>query len=79
MQFRVSRQKLLFSHPELRADCGLPPGRAHLQRFISVSAADTFKEVVDEVEPAEGERESRRSVFSKRKQLISHKKMLKSS
>lgn len=47
-------------HPELRADCGLPPGSAHLKRFISVSAADAFKKVIDKVEPVEREREKKK-------------------
>lgn len=69
VQLRVRWQMLLRPHPELRADGGLPPGCAHLQCFISVSAADTFKEVIDEVEPAEGEkeREGGRDSFSRGK------------
>lgn len=57
VRFRARWQKPLGPHPELRTDGGLPPGRAHLQRFISVSAADAFKEVIDKVKPAKGERE----------------------
>lgn len=53
----LNAREQLRPHPELRADGGLPPGRAHLQRLISVSAADALKEVVDEVEPAGRERE----------------------
>lgn len=66
VQFRVRWQKLLCPHPELRADGRLAPGRAHLQRFIPVSAADAFKEVIDEVEPAEGGKERGGMIFKDR-------------
>ena len=52
LRVTAKSQKLL-SHPELRADGGLASGRAHLQRLVSVSAADALEEVVDEVEPAD--------------------------
>jgi len=42
-------------YPELRADSGLASGCAHLQSLVSISAANTLKEVIDEVKPADSQ------------------------
>lgn len=59
---RGLRSWTLRPHPELRADGGLAPGRAHLQGLVSAPAADTLEEVVDEVEPAGDTVSDRRSL-----------------
>lgn len=49
----------LQSHPELRADGGLSSCSAHFQGFVSVSATNMLKQVIDEVEPARGVEQNR--------------------